>query len=141
MELFLPENYEPHLTIRETQDAIKYIRDTFQKEMGREMHLERISAPLFVEKSSGLNDNLNGTERPVQFDMADLPGETLEVVHSLAKWKRMALKKYEFAPGEGLYTNMNAIRRASCPPRNPRQNQAEITSHPLHRQKLSPYWL
>lgn len=111
MELILPENYDPRLTIRETQDAIKYIRDTFQKEMGREMHLERISAPLFVERSSGLNDNLNGTERPVDFDMLDLPGETLEVVHSLAKWKRMALKEYGFKPGEGLYTNMNAIRR------------------------------
>lgn len=111
MELILPENYDPRLTIRETQDAIKYIRDTFQKEMGREMHLERISAPLFVERSSGLNDNLSGTERPVDFDMLGLPGETLEVVHSLAKWKRMALGEYGFQPGEGLYTNMNAIRR------------------------------
>ena len=111
MELILPENYDPRLTIRETQDAIIYIRDTFQKEMGRVMHLERISAPLFVERSSGLNDNLNGTERPVDFDMLGLPGETLEVVHSLAKWKRMALKEYGFQPGEGLYTNMNAIRR------------------------------
>ena len=92
MELIIPKDYDPHLSIRETQDAIKYIRDTFQKEMGREMHLERISAPLFVEKSSGLNDNLNGTERPVSFDMPGLPGETLEVVHSLAKWKRMPLK-------------------------------------------------
>ena len=111
MGLIIPENYDPRLTIRETQDAIKYIRDTFQKEMGREMHLERISAPLFVENSSGLNDNLNGVERPVSFDMPDLPGETIEVVHSLAKWKRMALKEYGFKPGEGLYTNMNAIRR------------------------------
>lgn len=111
MELKLPEHYDPRLTIRETQDAIKYIRDTFQKELGREMNLERISAPLFVEHSSGLNDNLNGTERPVAFDMPELPGETLEVVHSLAKWKRMALKEYGFQPGEGLYTNMNAIRR------------------------------
>ena len=76
MELILPKKYDPRLTIRETQDAIKYIRDTFQKEMGRELHLERISAPLFVEQSSGLNDNLNGVERPVQFDMAGLPGET-----------------------------------------------------------------
>ena len=91
----------PSLSIRETQDAIKYIRDTFQKEMGKRCTLERISAPLFVEKSSGLNDNLNGTERPVSFDMLGLPGETLEVVHSLAKWKRMALKKYGFKPGEG----------------------------------------
>lgn len=75
------------------------------------MNLERISAPLFVEKSSGLNDDLNGVERPVQFDIAGVPGETIEVVHSLAKWKRMALYKYGFQPGEGLYTNMNAIRR------------------------------
>ena len=73
MELIIPEHYDPRLDIRETQDAIKYIRDTFQKEMGREMRLERISAPLFVEKSSGLNDNLNGVERPVSFDMAAIP--------------------------------------------------------------------
>lgn len=111
MALIIPENYDPHLTVRETQEAIKYIRDTFQKEFGREMNLERISAPLFVEKSSGLNDNLNGVERPVQFDIAGIPGETVEVVHSLAKWKRMALHEYGFLPGEGLYTNMNAIRR------------------------------
>ncbi len=111
MALVIPKNYDPHLTVRETQEAIKYIRDTFQKEFGKEMNLERISAPLFVEKSSGLNDNLNGVERPVQFDMAALKGETIEVVHSLAKWKRMALHEYKFKPGEGLYTNMNAIRR------------------------------
>ncbi|MDD3339954.1 MAG: aspartate--ammonia ligase [Lachnospiraceae bacterium] len=111
MNLYLPENYDPHLSVRETQEAIKYIRDTFQKEFGREMHLERISAPLFVEKSSGLNDNLNGVERPVQFDMKDIPNETIEVVQSLAKWKRIALKRYDFQIGEGLYTNMNAIRR------------------------------
>ncbi len=111
MALILPEHYDPRLSIRETQEAIKYIRDTFQKEFGREMNLERISAPLFVEQSSGLNDNLNGVERPVQFDLAANPGETIEVVHSLAKWKRLALQKYHFQPGEGLYTNMNAIRR------------------------------
>ncbi len=111
MALILPENYDPRLSIRETQEAIKYIRDTFQKEFGREMNLERISAPLFVERSSGLNDDLNGVERPVQFDIAGIPGETIEVVHSLAKWKRMALYRYGFKPGEGLYTNMNAIRR------------------------------
>ena len=111
MQLILPEHYDPRLTVRQTQEAIKYIRDTFQKEFGKEMNLERISAPLFVEKSSGLNDDLNGVERPVSFDMADIPGETVEVVHSLAKWKRMALKEYGFQVGEGLYTNMNAIRR------------------------------
>lgn len=111
MELIIPQNYDPRLSVRETQEAIKYIRDTFQKELGREMNLERISAPLFVERSSGLNDNLNGVERPVQFDLSGIPGETMEVVHSLAKWKRMALHEYGFQPGEGLYTNMNAIRR------------------------------
>ncbi len=111
MSLLFPKDYDPRLTVRQTQEAIKYIRDTFQKEFGREMNLERISAPLFVEKKSGLNDDLNGVERPVSFDMAALPGETIEVIHSLAKWKRMALKQYGFQPGEGLYTNMNAIRR------------------------------
>lgn len=115
MALVIPKNYNPHLTVRETQEAIKYIRDTFQKEFGKEMNLERISAPLFVEKSSGLNDDLNGVERPVRFDMAAIPGETVEVVHSLAKWKRMALYEYKFKPGEGLYTNMNAIRRDEEP--------------------------
>jgi len=111
MALILPENYNPVLTVRQTQEAIKYIRDTFQKEFGREMNLERISAPLFVAKGSGLNDNLNGVERPVAFDMAAIPDETIEVVQSLAKWKRLALHEYGFKPGEGLYTNMNAIRR------------------------------
>lgn len=111
MSLIFPKGYDPHLTVRETEDAIKYIRDTFQKEFGREMNLSRISAPLFLKKSSGLNDNLNGVERPVAFDIADIPGEEIEVVQSLAKWKRMALGHYGFKPGEGLYTNMNAIRR------------------------------
>lgn len=111
MGLILPEHYDPRLNVRQTQEAIKYIRDTFQKEFGKEMNLERISAPLFVEKSSGLNDNLNGVERPVQFDVLGIPGEDVEVVQSLAKWKRMALREYGFQPGEGLYTNMNAIRR------------------------------
>jgi len=111
MALILPENYDPKLTVRETQEAIKYIRDTFQKEFGREMNLERISAPLFVTQSSGLNDNLSGIERPVAFDTLDIPDETMEVVQSLAKWKRLALREYGFQPGEGLYTNMNAIRR------------------------------
>ena len=111
MGLILPEGYDPHMTVRETQNAIKFIRDLFQKEFGREMNLERISAPLFVSQSSGLNDNLNGIERPVGFDIKSLPGETFEVVQSLAKWKRRALGEYGFHPGEGLYTNMNAIRR------------------------------
>ena len=104
-------NYESVLNVRETQDAIKLIRDKFQKELGLQLNLERISAPLFVEKSSGLNDDLSGVERPVSFDMKDFKDDPIEVVHSLAKWKRTALKKYGFKPHEGLYTNMNAIRR------------------------------
>ena len=111
MALIFPKDYDSHLSIRKTQEAIKYIRDTFQKEFGREMNLERISAPLFVEKSSGLNDDLSGIERPVSFDIPSIQNETIEVVQSLAKWKRMALHKYGFEAGEGLYTNMNAIRR------------------------------
>ncbi len=111
MKLIIPENYDPRLSVRETEAAIKYIRDTFQKEFGREMNLERISAPLFVRRDSGLNDDLNGVERPVSFDLKGIGRETVEVVHSLAKWKRMALARYGFSVGEGLYTNMNAIRR------------------------------
>ncbi len=115
MNLILPEGYDPHLTVRETEEAIKLIRDTFQKEFGEKMHLERISAPLFVEKRSGLNDDLSGVERPVSFEMKALPDVEIQVVQSLAKWKRMALKEYGFQPGEGLYTNMNAIRRDEEP--------------------------
>ena len=111
MNLQIPENYDPVLSVKETQEAIKYIRDTFQREFGKEMNLLRISAPLFVTKSSGLNDNLNGIERPVSFDIQEMPGDKIEVVQSLAKWKRYALKKYGFEVHEGLYTNMNAIRR------------------------------
>ena len=111
MKLIIPENYDPVLDLRQTQEAIKYIRDTFQKEIGRALQLSRISAPLFVPKSSGLNDNLNGVETPVSFIIPQIPNEEIEVVHSLAKWKRMALKKYGFKMHEGLYTNMNAIRK------------------------------
>lgn len=111
MNLIIPDNYKSSLSLKDTQEAIKYIRDTFQKEFGREANLTRVSAPLFVPKSSGLNDNLNGVERPVSFDIKDLPGEEIEIVHSLAKWKRFALKEYGFDMHEGFYTNMNAIRR------------------------------
>ena len=111
MKLIIPENYDPRMSVRDTQEAIKYIRDTFQKEFAKEMNIWRISAPLFLEKSTGLNDDLNGVERKVSFDLKEAPGTEIEIVQSLAKWKRMALKKYGFGPGEGLYTNMNAIRR------------------------------
>ncbi|MDD6259114.1 MAG: aspartate--ammonia ligase [Erysipelotrichaceae bacterium] len=111
MNLQIPNNYDPVLDVKTTQEAIKYIRDTFQKEFGKEMNLLRISAPLFVTKSSGLNDNLNGIERPVNFDVQEMPDQKMEVVQSLAKWKRYALRKYGFDVHEGLYANMNAIRR------------------------------
>ena len=111
MNLIIPENYDPVLSLRQTQEAIKYIRDTFQKEFGRALMLERISAPLFVQKSSGLNDNLNGVERPVAFDIKEQDGKIAEIVHSLAKWKRMALYRYDFRVGKGILTDMNAIRR------------------------------
>ena len=111
MKLILPDNYDPVLDLRQTQEAIKYIRDTFQKEIGKVLGVTRISAPLFLPKNSGLNDNLNGVETPVSFIIPQMPNEEIEVVHSLAKWKRMALKKYGFKMHEGLYTNMNAIRK------------------------------
>ena len=112
MSLILPEKYQPTLTIRDTEAAIVFIRERFQEVLGQKLHLQRMSAPLFVEKNTGLNDNLNGVERPVAFDAKDLPkDDTVEIVHSLAKWKRMALKKYGFGIHEGLFTNMNAIRR------------------------------
>lgn len=96
--------------IIETEVAIKFIKDVFERELARNLNLTRVSAPLFVFPESGLNDNLNGVERPVAFDVLNI-GRGVEVVHSLAKWKRMALAKYGFADGEGLYTDMNAIRR------------------------------
>ena len=111
MSLIIPENYNPNLDGRETERAIKFIKDTFQHEIIAALNLQRISAPLFVRPETGLNDNLNGVERPVSFDAPCIGGATLEIVHSLAKWKRMTLGRYGFEAGEGLYTDMNAIRR------------------------------
>lgn len=110
--LVLKDGYKATLSMRDTQRAIKLTRDTFQNNLCAALNLERISAPLFVTKSSGLNDDLNGFERAVSFDVKAMPeeGEAV-IVHSLAKWKRTALKKYGFSAGEGLYTDMNAIRR------------------------------
>ena len=102
--------YESILDMRRTQQAIKFLKDTFERELAKALHLNRVSAPLFVDPDSGLNDNLNGVERPVDF-VVGATNTRLEIVHSLAKWKRMALAMYGFAPGEGLYTDMNAIRR------------------------------
>ena len=108
--LITPAGYKPVLDLRETQVAIKEIKDFFQRELAKQLNLTRVSAPLFVLPESGLNDNLNGVERPVSFDIKGQP-ENAEIVHSLAKWKRYALQKYGFAHGEGLYTDMIAIRR------------------------------
>ena len=108
--LFLKEDYKPLMTVKETEKAIKFVRDSFEKDLCKKLNLTRVSAPLFVFPSTGLNDNLNGYERRVSFDVKNI-SEEVEVVQSLAKWKRNALGKYGFLPGEGLYTNMNAIRR------------------------------
>lgn len=109
--LILPEGYRSSLDLRETEVAIKRIKDFFETALAKELNLTRVSAPLFVQPESGLNDNLNGVERPVTFDVRSLDGSSCEIVHSLAKWKRMALGRYGFHIGEGLYTDMNAIRR------------------------------
>ena len=106
----VPTGYKPRLAVYETQTAIDYIKRTFQMNLAIELNLRRVSAPLFVQGDSGLNDNLNGVERPVEFDIPAV-GRTAQVVHSLAKWKRLALKRYDFYVGKGLYTDMNAIRR------------------------------
>ena len=108
--IIIPENYKPKLSVYETQRAIDFIKRTFQTNLAYELNLRRVSAPLFVDPATGLNDNLSGVERPVSFEIP-ATGTTAEVVHSLAKWKRMALYRYDFRPGKGLYTNMNAIRR------------------------------
>ena len=107
---YIPEGYRPLLDAYDTQRAIAYIKHTFQDEFAAALNLKRVSAPLFVTEDSGLNDNLNGYERPVSFDVPAV-GKDAQVVHSLAKWKRLALKRYHFSIGTGLDTDMNAIRR------------------------------
>ena len=110
-QIVIPEGYKPLLNLKETQIAIKQVKDFFQRELAAELNLKRVSAPLFVSPESGLNDNLNGVERPVSFGVKEQNDKPFEIVHSLAKWKRLALKRYNFNVGEGLYTDMNAIRR------------------------------
>ena len=110
-QIFIPEGYHPSLGVKETEKAIKRVKDFFQRELITQLNLSRVSAPLFVDPDSGLNDNLNGVERPVTFGIKEQGEKKAEIVHSLAKWKRMALGKYGFGVGEGLYTDMNAIRR------------------------------
>ncbi len=107
---YIPEGYKNPLSVYETQRAIEFIKHNFLRNLCHALNLKRVSAPLFVEESSGLNDNLNGYERPVSFDVPAVGAES-QVVHSLAKWKRYALKRYNFFPGNGLVTDMNAIRR------------------------------
>ena len=109
--LIIPKDYESELNLHDTQIAIKTVKDFFQGLLAQRLHLTRVSAPLFVDPDTGLNDNLNGYERPVAFGIKEQNEKTAEVVHSLAKWKRYALKKYGFALEEGIYTDMNAIRR------------------------------
>ena len=109
--IFIPEGYKSELGLKDTQIAIKKVKDFFQSQLSAELNLQRVSAPLFVDPESGLNDNLNGVERPVSFGIKEQNERQAEIVHSLAKWKRYALGRYGFKPGEGLYTDMNAIRR------------------------------
>lgn len=106
----IPEGYRPQLDIRRTEIAIKRIKDQFEAQLADTLNLTRVSAPLYVRPETGLNDNLSGVERPVSFDIQDIDAR-VEIVHSLAKWKRMALARYGFSLGEGLYTDMNAVRR------------------------------
>lgn len=109
--IYIPDGYKSPQTIRETEVAIKEVKDYFERAIANALNLTRVSAPLFVKPETGLNDNLNGVERPVAFDIKEQDGKVVEIVHSLAKWKRKALKEYGFMPGEGLYTDMTAIRR------------------------------
>ena len=111
MALIIPEGYRTRLSVYDTQRAIVLIKESFQNHLSKALSLKRVSAPLFVREDSGLNDNLNGVERPVSFDIKVVEGVSCEIVQSLAKWKRLALKRYEFYPGNGLYTDMNAVRR------------------------------
>jgi aspartate--ammonia ligase len=109
-QVFLPEGYKTPLSVYEMQRAIEFIKSNMQLNLCNALNLRRVSAPLFVDENSGLNDNLNGFERPVSFDIPDV-GTSAQVVHSLAKWKRLALKRYGFSAGKGLVTDMDAIRR------------------------------
>ena len=110
-DLVIPEGYTPRFTVYETQKAIEFIHQSFQRNLCAALNLHRVSAPLFVRSDTGLNDDLSGVERAVSFDVPAVGGAEFQVVHSLAKWKRWALGAYDFRPGKGLYTNMNAIRR------------------------------
>lgn len=109
--IYIPEGYKSPQSIKDTEILIKEVKDYFERALAKALNLTRVSAPLFVKTDSGLNDNLNGVERPVKFGIKEQNDAEVEIVHSLAKWKRMALKEYGFDKGEGLYTDMSAIRR------------------------------
>lgn len=109
--LIIPENYHSPLDYRRTEKAIKFIKDNFEKNLSEALKLERVSAPLYVAAGQGINDDLSGVERPVSFDAKKMPELELQIVQSLAKWKRMSLKQYDYRVGEGIYTDMNAVRR------------------------------
>ncbi len=109
--IYIPEGYKSPQSIKDTEILIKEVKDYFERALAKALNLTRVSAPLFVKTDSGLNDNLNGVERPVKFGIKEQNDAEVEIVHSLAKWKRMALKDYGFDKGEGLYTDMSAIRR------------------------------
>ncbi len=111
MSIVIPDGYKSPSSIKETEIAIKEVKDYFERMLAKELNLTRVSAPLFVTEESGLNDNLNGVERPVRFGIKEQGDREVEIVHSLAKWKRKALGDYGFKKGEGLYTDMTAIRR------------------------------
>ena len=108
--LIKPKDYKPLLDMKQTELGIKQIKDFFQQNLSSELRLRRVTAPLFVLKGMGINDDLNGVERPVSFPIKDLGDQQAEVVHSLAKWKRVTLADYKVDPGYGIYTDMNAIR-------------------------------
>lgn len=110
MKLIIPKDYTSYLDLKETERAIKVIKDFFQENLSSELKLRRVTAPLFVQRGTGINDDLNGIERPVSFPVKDMEGTTAEIVHSLAKWKRMMLADYEIGNGYGIYTDMNALR-------------------------------
>ncbi|MCP4314243.1 MAG: aspartate--ammonia ligase [Bacteroidetes bacterium] len=110
MKLYIPPKYKSILNLKESEKAIKLVKDFFEMNLAAELKLRRVTAPLFVQQGTGINDDLNGTERPVSFEVKDMEGTTAEIVHSLAKWKRMMLADYEIANGYGIYTDMNALR-------------------------------
>ncbi|MFQ3546879.1 MAG: aspartate--ammonia ligase [Termitinemataceae bacterium] len=110
MATIIPDNYQPLLSLKQTEQAIKLVKDFFERNLSAELQLSRVTSPLFVPRGSGINDDLNGIERPVRFPVKNLDDKEMEVVQSLAKWKRMALADYGYKPGTGLYTDMNALR-------------------------------